>query len=359
MTSSWQIERTAAAWLARRDAGTWSPHEQAALDAWLEAATAHRVAFLRLEATWRRADRLRALGAGHSGPMPPPRGAWTLKPFPEPPDPDARPAPSAGPRPLPRGTPARPDGRPLRGILAVAAGLALAVLAVLAWPAWRGSEAAPSTRYATTVGALRDIALADGSHITLSSDSRVRVTYARDERRIELERGEAFFDVARDPGRPFAVVAGDRRVTAVGTRFDVRRDRADLRVVVTQGVVRLETRARADGRRQPVTLLPAGSIALASGNGVTVQTGSVAQAEDRLRWRSGFLVFHDTPLRVAAAEFNRYNTRKIVVADAAAGALRIGGNFRWSNAEVFVRLLQQGFPVRVEHRADAIVLHHR
>jgi transmembrane sensor len=213
--------------------------------------------------------------------------------------------------------------------------------------------------YATTVGALREVALADGSRITLSSDSRVRVTYSGDERHIELQRGEAFFDVARDPGRPFTVDAGPRRVTAVGTRFDVRRESADLRVVVTQGVVRLEAQAGVDGQHRPVTLLPAGSVALASGDGVTVQSGPVAQAEDRLRWRSGFLVFHDTPLASAAAEFNRYNTRKIVVADAAAGALRVGGNFRWSNAEAFVRLLQQGFPVRAEYRADAIVLHHR
>jgi transmembrane sensor len=227
------------------------------------------------------------------------------------------------------------------------------------WSAWHRPAPVQSTSYATDVGALREVPLADGSRIVLSSDSRVRVTYARDERRIELQQGEAFFEVARNPGRPFTVIAGPRRVTAVGTRFDVRRESTDLRVVVTQGVVRLEAQARPDGRRQPVTLLPAGSVALASGDDVTVQSGPVTQAEDRLSWRSGFLIFHDTPLADAAAEFNRYNTRKIVVADAATGALRIGGHFRWSNAEAFVRLLQQGLPVRVEHRADTIVLHRR
>lgn len=353
MTSNSQIECTAAAWLARRDAGAWSSEDQAALDAWLQAATAHRVAFLRLEATWRRADRLRALSAGRADLMPPPRGEWTLAPFPQ--------VHEAGARGAHRARHAEREARTLMrrlsyGLLAVAACL---VLAAVIWPAWHRPAAVESTSYASAVGALRDVPLADGSRITLSSDSRVQVTYSRDERHIELQRGEAFFEVAKDADRPFTVVAGERRVTAVGTRFDVRRDQADLRVVVTQGVVRLEAQPRADGRRQPVTLLPAGSVALASGDGVTVQAGPVAQAEDRLRWRSGFLVFHDTPLATAVAELNRYSTRKIVVADAAAGALRIGGNFRWSNAEAFVRLLQQGFPVRVEYRPDAIVLHHR
>lgn len=355
MTSSSQIERTAAAWLARRDAGAWSHEDQAALDAWLEAATAHRVAFLRLEATWRRADRLRALGAGRSDPMPPPRGEWTFTPFTRAHDAGTSPAPRSGARAAVGDTPTSVR-RLLRGLFAAAACLALAALL---WPAWQRQAAVEGASYATAVGALRDVPLADGSRITLSSDSRVEVTYSRDERHIELQRGEAFFEVAKDPGRPFTVVAGERRVTAVGTRFDVRREHADLRVVVTQGVVRLEAQAGANGQRQPVTLLPAGSVALASADGVTVQAGPAAQAEDRLRWRSGFLVFHDTPLASAAAEFNRYNTRKIVVGDAATGALRIGGNFRWSNAEAFVRLLQQGFPVRVEDRADAIVLHHR
>jgi transmembrane sensor len=355
MASNASIDRTAAAWLARRDAGGWTPADQAALGAWLQEATAHRVAFLRLDAAWRRADRLKALGAGRADPMPPPRGAWMFAEF----DRMHR----AGASAPTRATDRRPHHPPvpaprylLRGVLAAAA---CVLLAALLWPTWQRHAAVESASYATATGALREVPLADGSRITLSSDSRVRVIYSRDERRVELQRGEAFFAVAKDARRPFTVIAGERRVIAVGTRFDVRRDSADLRVVVTQGVVRLETDARADGRRQPVTLLPAGSIALASGDGVTVHSGPLAQAEDRLSWRSGLLVFHDTTLAAAAAEFNRYNTRKIVIADATAGALRIGGNFRWSNADAFARLLQQGFPVRVQHQADRIVVSHR
>lgn len=76
-----RIEERAAGWLAKRDSGSWSGADQAELEAWLRTATAHRIAFVRLEAAWWHADRLKALGAGiKSGTMPPP-GKWRLSPF--------------------------------------------------------------------------------------------------------------------------------------------------------------------------------------------------------------------------------------------------------------------------------------
>jgi transmembrane sensor len=154
------------------------------------------------------------------------------------------------------------------------------------------------------------------------------------------------------------VVSADaRHVTAVGTHFSVRRDAATLRVVVVEGTVKLET----DGEpsAQPDALLPAGSIAMAGPGGVQVSHTDIADAERLLDWRSGFLSFRDTPLTEAAAEFNRYSARRIVIADPTAAALRVGGNFRWTNADTFVRLLEQGFPVRAENDGDRIVLHSR
>jgi transmembrane sensor len=225
---------------------------------------------------------------------------------------------------------------------------------VFGWQWWGKVEQAS---YLTAVGDLRDVALSDGSHATLSSDSQIAVSLSRGERHVDLQRGEGYFQVAKDPGRPFAVAVGPRRVVAVGTRFAVRRSGDAVRVVVTEGVVRLESQADADGRAQPTTLLPAGSIAIADHNGVFVRTAAVAEAERLVDWRSGYLAFHDTSLAEAAGEFNRYNSRKIVMGDAAVGQLRVGGNFRWSNTDVFVRLLEQGFPVRVERHEDRVVLH--
>jgi transmembrane sensor len=88
-----------------------------------------------------------------------------------------------------------------------------------------------------------------------------------------------------------------------------------------------------------------------------VRTGTVEEAERDLDWRNGYVTFRDTPLEEAAAEFNRYNARKIVMGDREVAALRVGGNFRWSNTEAFVRLLEQGFPVRSEQQGDRVVLH--
>jgi transmembrane sensor len=368
MASSRQIELIASAWLARRDGSGWSAHDQLQLDAWLQESTAHRVAYLRLDAAWRQSDRLKALGAGMPAGSVPGREAWGLTPLPElrtmpsgsnsEPSAPARVVTAHRSSASSRVTRKLPKSRPRRLLRYATAGFALVVLASLAL-GWRHYTAVDQASYRTAIGGLQDVPLPDGSMITLSSNSRIMVTLSRDERHIDLQQGEAFFKVAKDASRPFVVSAGDRRAIAVGTRYDVRRDATELRVIVTQGVVRLESNNGPDGRRLPTTLLPAGSIALASDAGVVVSSGSVQQAEEFLNWRSGFISFHDTPLTAAVAEFNRYNVRKIVIGDASIGALRVGGNFRWSNAETFVRLLELGFPVRAVRDGDAIVLKSR
>ena len=373
MASSRQIERTAAAWLARRDAGRWSEHDQAELEAWLAASTAQRVAFLRLEGAWSESDRLKALGAGLPAGVVPPRGQWTRFPFGGLRQPGAGTPGSQSRSEFPHRTPQNavapidaaalvfaPRRRPEKGhpIGFAVGALAMVLVASLAL-GWRYYPTVQPVSYRTALGDMASMSLADGSEATLSSDSRMLVALSRRERHVDLQQGEAFFHAAKDPDRPFVVAAGGRRIVAVGTRFSVRRDGAGLRVVVTEGLVRLESETGPDGHRQPTTLLPAGSVALASNTGTLVRSGTVEEAEQYLSWRDGFLAFHDTPLADAAAEFNRYNARKIVIADKTVAAMRIGGNFRWSNTDVFVRLLEQGFPVRAERRGDAIVLHGR
>ncbi|QNH15167.1 hypothetical protein HEP74_00285 [Xanthomonas sp. SS] len=354
-----RIELRAAAWLARCDRGDWTPQQQARLEAWLAAATAHRVAFLRLRAAWQESGRLQALGAGQRDGGIPPRGSWrglaagdgaaSASAS------AAAAAASAAPTDLGRlrFAPRPPPRTRRRWPLALAATLLLGAVLGLAW---RQSAAPPAVAYASATGSLRPLALADGSHATLSSDSRIDVALSRAQRHIDLQRGEAFFEVSKDPARPFVVASGARRVIAVGTRFAVRRDADALRVVVTEGTVRLESAANPQA---PPTLLLAGSIALAGPHGVLVRRVTLAEAERALDWRNGYLTFDDTPLQAAVAEFNRYNTVKLQVADADAGALRVGGNFRWSNTEAFVRLLEQGFPIRAERRGDRVLLHSR
>ncbi len=358
MAGSKEIEQTAATWLARRDSGHWSPHDQARLDAWLDEATAHRVAFIRLDSAWQQTDRLKILRAGRSTGAVPASGSWLPIRFRAPGETRQRPATALVSQSSPAQRCEAPTRRRPRWWRYPAA-LTAAIVIVALTLGWRHYGAVERASFQTAVGDLREVPLADGSSAMLSSDSRIVVAFSHGERHIDLQRGEAFFVVAKNPDRPFVVSADGRRAVAVGTRFAVRRDQADLRVVVTQGVVRLEPGDHTGGRRQPTTLLPAGSVALASDAGVVVHADTVQQAEAYLDWRNGFVSFHDTPLAAAVAEFNRYNVQKIVVGDAAAGQLRIGGNFRWSNTEAFVRLLEQGFPIRAERRGDTVVLHRR
>jgi len=242
--------------------------------------------------------------------------------------------------------------------------LALGALAMLVtggalmW-GWHPFAASEPAFHATAPGEMRTIALADGSAITLSSASAIEVHLSRTARRIVLDHGEAYFSVAQDRQRPFTVAAGTRKAVAVGTRFAVRRDPEETRIVVTEGVVRLEAQVVPDGSPAPSALLTAGSIANARGSSVLVRTASVADAEQIVSWRSGYLSFRDTPLATAVAEFNRYGSRQLVVGDAAVATIRIGGHFRWSNSEAFARLLEEGFGVRIERQANRIVLHSR
>src|SRR5690606_22395611 len=255
MASRIRIERAAAAWLARRDAGGWAARDQAGLDAWLAASTAHRVAWLRLQAAWRESGRRKGVGGGLPPGRVPARGQW---------DRAARAdaiigaAPRAA-RPSSDGDASTGSGRPAPDLAALvfaprrrdarsrlprrlAAVASVAVVAAALAAGWHLREpTVQPVAYGTPVGALETASLADGSEATLSSDSRIVVALSRRERHVELERGEAFFQAARDPARPFVVAAAGHRAVAVGTRFAVRRDAAGVRVVVTEGLVRLES----------------------------------------------------------------------------------------------------------------------
>lgn len=369
MDSSAKIERVAAAWLARRDAGSWSDKDQAELDSWLTSAVAHRIAYIRLQSAWQQADRLKALGAGVPRGVIPSKGHWTLSPFFDQSaaaeesqthdrvDEEKRVNAEVTQHRSRRNSTIHRYSKLRRSLLFRTAAVAacLVLIASLGVGLHRYTSV-QSAAYSTPMGGTQTVSLDDGSKAVLSSDSRVAAAMSSGERHIDLQQGEAFFEVAKDSQRPFVVVVGERRVIAVGTRFSVRREADGLRVVVTEGIVRLET-GGAGSTEQQTMRLPAGSVAQVGRNGVYVQSISVDKAEEYLSWRSGFVVFRDTSLADAVAEFNRYSVQKLIVGDTQAAAVHVGGHFRLSNTEAFVRLLEQGFPVHAETKGDKIILH--
>jgi transmembrane sensor len=347
-----RVEEAAIRWFVRQQSDTWTEGDQAELDTWLAAATAHRIQYIRVGTAWNQTARLKALGAGVPAGVIPPRDAWGDTRF-------STGIAAEGRSPQTSSAAVRPARKVGRVALAASVLIALAAGLYSLDAGWSGGA-----QFSTPVGGIENVPLADGSKVTLNTDTRIRVSLTEKERRIQLERGEAFFEVAKDPQRPFIVYAGDKRVIAVGTKFSVRREDEDIRVVVTEGRVNLavaDMPATPDGADAPdaPTFLDAGAVARTARSGLLVQPGSASEAEKLLSWRRGYVSFDNVPLAEAVAEFNRYNTRKIHIEDPAIAAIRVGGNFRADNTDAFLDLLERGFPIAVRQENDAVILRSR
>lgn len=361
------IEATAAAWLAQRDDGL-SPAQEVEFAQWRAADVRHEAAVARLEAAWTALQQLRDFR------------------------PEARVHPD---RDLLRPSPKR---RRVVPFPALAATVALAASLALAAVWWVGSShrdaASREQHYATTVDGYERVSLADGSSIELNSASEVSVSFSSAERRVRLLRGEAHFTVAKNKARPFMVEAGLVAVRAVGTAFNVRLGGKEVEVLVTEGRVAVAASATsnqsAEGSFQVVASKAGeggrsdvGGPTSEVGPGSSVSNAGVMRTElganerlviqaapptvstavaakpvvekvapeavrEALAWQGPRLVFVDTPLADAIAQFNRRNPVQLELADAELGALPIGGSFRAENVDAFVRLLASGGDIAVE-----------
>jgi len=309
------IESAAAEWLARRDSSRWDDAQQRELDAWLAESTAHRVAWLRLQSAWQRAD---VLGGAFES-------ATAAEPVPA-----TEPAPAA--RALRRFSRWR-----------IAASIALVAGASMLFALQQRD--AGTQQYATAIGENRTVALNDGTRLTLNTNTRLRTAA----RQVWLDSGEAYFDVAHDTARPFVVEAGPTRVTVLGTRFSVRREQDRIRVLVAEGKVRVSQGGK------DVVLTPNAAATTSEGR-IALQQQNEARTDSQLSWREGRLVLDQMTLGQAAEEFNRYNKRKLVIADPTVAAMSIGGSFSPSNIEGFARLLQQGFGLQASSTTDQIII---
>jgi len=352
-----EIEATAAGWFARREGGHWSADDQARLETWLDASSANRIAYIRLQTAWEHSGRLQALGAGVPAGTIPLRGSWGFTALPK--GSAAAIAPETSGRGRLQGAdegqnPQRDSHVPAlltrKFARAMAASLIIATVMGAGWLFLANG----ASSYTTKVGALSTVPLSDGSKITLNTNTQIRVALNASERRIELDKGEAFFEVAKDSARPFVVEIADKLVIAVGTKFSVRRENDDIRVLVTEGRVKIERGG--SSARTPETQLAAGSEARTAQAAVLVDQPAPMEVEQLLSWRTGYIIFRDTSLADAVADFNRYTNRKIVIEDPAIEHIRIGGNFRSDNVDAFLSLIQSGFPIQVEQHDERIVL---
>lgn len=239
-----------------------------------------------------------------------------------------------------RPEPRRPSRAVLVGAFAgVGAALAIACFG-FGW--WRSQPV-----FGTVVGEQRMVQLADGSSVRLDTDSRIRVRFSQNRRAIALEGGQALFSVAHDPSRPFVVEAGDTRVTAVGTVFDVRRDPAGAKVTLVSGIVDVTAAGGAETRR------------MEAGHQAVVRAGetriSAVDVGTQTSWADGRIVFRDTPLRTAVDEINRYLTHKVELGGGASDDVLVNGVFRAGDREAFVSAVSEVFDLQAVRRSDGAV----
>jgi transmembrane sensor len=231
-------------------------------------------------------------------------------------------------------------------------------------------------RYATATGERLTVTLKDGSQLTLDTQTELKVAFTRAERAVRLTRGQALFEVAKDPSRPFVVEAYDRRLIAVGTAFDVRLDGAQINVTMIEGTVRVERTTSLDAtasasstasHRRPAASPKSASpqpvvTTLTAGEQLTVDSDRQdhvrsADPERVTSWRRGQVIFENTRLGDAIAELNRYSDTKIELGDPALADLRLSGGFATGRPTVFVEAITTYFPIKVANADDhAVVL---
>jgi len=251
-----------------------------------------------------------------------------------------------------------PGWRGGRWPLALAASLLVATALGLWWGPELLRPAAPTVAYTSGAELGRTVALEDGSQLQLDIASRVDTRFDRRQRDLALTQGRALFDVAHDAQRPFVVRAGDGRVTAVGTRFQVQREQGRVTITLVEGRIVVDRDPGQGAALRLADLRPGDQVSW-SEHAAPDWTRSATDAETVLGWTRGRLIFRGTPLADVVAEVNRYSSRKLVLHDPAIATLPVHGNFVAGDAGRVVTALGAVLPVRVEDQDGALVLYAR
>lgn len=307
-------DEQAALWAARLDGSELTAADRRALESWLAEAPAHRA----LLSSYCR------LSAELEAQIPALQGAAQ--------------------------TPDERSGRPHRPRWI--APLALAAAAGLAIGLWLGRPSARALTFAAPAGQRQSFTLGDGTRVELNARTRLEVELGRTERRVRLAQGEAFFNVSKDPSRPFTVATPAGSVRVTGTTFDVKSDTdSDLDVTVVEGRVLVRPGdPEGSGPSAPWVLGPGDRLS-ARGDRVSKQSLSGDDLADTLAWRQGRIVFHGAALQDALAPFARYHGLTISVDSGAAG-LSIGGRYSLDDLEGFLQGVGSGHGVQLRMQTE-------
>jgi transmembrane sensor len=234
----------------------------------------------------------------------------------------------------------------------VAVGIVALIAGVAGW--WFAS----AEHYQTAIGEQRSVVLSDGTVVTLNTSSEIEVRMTRDHRTVDLLSGEALFEVARDPARPFDVAVGSTTVRAVGTEFNVDRRPNGTTVTVVEGKVAVIT---GDHPGADPLVDESANLPVAAGEQLIVAPNIVPHAAHvdpakATAWTQRKLVFEHRPLGEVAEEFNRYNRERIDIESPQLRKQEITGVFEANNPESFTAFLSKIPDVTVERAADGRVI---
>lgn len=221
--------------------------------------------------------------------------------------------------------------------------------------------------YATRHGEQRSLQLPDNTVVRLNSDTAITVSFDRRRRRVEISRGQAYFEVAKDPARPFDVQVDGLLIKDIGTAFDVYRQGADTTVTVAEGQVQvwralpapstdwpgLDRHLPVSQGHAPILDLAAGYQARIAASGAVESQGPV-DVQRATAWTQGNIAFENQSIAAVAAEFNRYNNQQISVDDPRIATLPISGTFDAHDVYTFVAFLDTLPGVKVEARGARI-----
>lgn len=327
-----KVRQEAADWLIRIDRGGLTESEREALSGWLAGHPSRRSLLLELARIWGSLDSLSVLAELFPDPVTSPAGADT-------------------------GVSTR---KRIVGALAVV--LLTVLTALLAWPVRQSWQEDSAEVYVARTGQQSRVILPDGSRMVLNTRSEARVMYGSRERRVDLLKGEAYFEVRPDLRRSFTVTAAAGSVRAVGTAFSVLRQESGVQVLVSEGVVEVALERQRQSRRGTVTLadqqrrVEAGSRVSYQDAISEPETVSAAELGRQLAWTEGRWEFEGETLLAIVGELQRYTDRRIEIRDPEIATLRIGGYFDVGDVEGFLRALEEGFEVRSETDEDGLIV---
>ena len=216
-------------------------------------------------------------------------------------------------------------------------------------------------RISTAVGENRRVDLLDGSRLMLNTYTELTVAYSGTERRVNLRRGEAGFQAAKDVSRPFVVSAGGTLITAVGTAFNIELSGDRIDVLVTEGAVSIK-RERFSGRDGDASVRPrqvlSGERAVIFRHRQQIDLDKVdeEQIEQQLAWRHQRLIFTGQAMVDVIAELSRYTHQQFVFEDDGAKRIRVGGYFSSKDIDQAVDILSANFDLAVELRDGVVYL---